>query len=232
MPGLERITRVESLRALAWDNVVGCPFGCKGDLRSPAEVKTFVATRGLTGRGFANRPLPLNGRIGLRLLDGWQNRRWANRSKSQWYVTDSPDLDSPAAQRSEKRPGYRLRRPRACVATVELRTSAKLKHEDRFVWVGLQSLTRSRCARSRTTGIYDLAEMPQRAPVGQARAVRELPLCRAANSATGPASHSMSSLGRRIYLSGRYVVSVRHGSMRSRRSRARCEASQRLWPRA
>src|SRR4249919_220828 len=149
---------------------------------------------------------------------------------------DPHSLTLPAVHRGEKHPGIidsaayvqGLR-----VANVEIADiSEEIKHEDRFVWVGLyepdQKLLRE---IQEELGLHDLA-------IEDAHCAHQRPkleqyenclfvVLRTARLVGEP--HHVEFGETHVFIGPRYVVSVRHGSLRSHIGlRARCEASQRL----
>ena len=151
--------------------------------------------------------------------------------------TDSPQSSTlPAAHRGEKRPGVidcaayaqGLR-----VANVEIADiSEQIKHEDRFVWVGLYEPDEKLLREIQEEfGLHDLA-IEDAHCAHQRPKLEEYENClfvvlRTAQLVGEP--HHLEFGETHIFVGPRYLVSVRHGSLRSHVGlRARCEASQRL----
>jgi magnesium transporter len=150
---------------------------------------------------------------------------------------DNPQSSTlPAVQHSEKRPrvidcaayAQGLR-----VATVEIADiSEQIKHEDRFVWVGLYEPDEKLLREIQEEfGLHDLA-------IEDAHGAHQRPkleqyenclfaVLRTAHLAGEPQNVEFGET--HIFVGSRYVVSVRHGSLQSHVGlRARCEASQHL----
>jgi magnesium transporter len=151
--------------------------------------------------------------------------------------TDSPQSSTlPAVQHGAKRPGVidcaayaqGLR-----VATVEIADiSEQIKHEDRFVWVGLYEPDEGLLREIQEEfGLHDLA-------IEDAHCAHQRPkleqyenclfvVLRTAQLVGEP--HHIAFGETHIFVGPRFIVSVRHGSLQSHVGlRARCEASQDL----
>jgi magnesium transporter len=151
--------------------------------------------------------------------------------------TDSPQSATlPAVQSGEKRPGVIDSAAYAQglrVANVEIADlSEEIKREDRFVWVGLYEPDEKLLREiQEELGLHDLA-------IEDAHCAHQRPkleqyenclfvVLRTAQIVGEP--HHLEFGETHIFVGPRYVVSVRHGSLRSHVGlRARCEASQRL----
>ncbi len=152
----------------------------------------------------------------------------------QTVSPQSPTL--PEVRHGEKRPGVIDSAAYAQglrVADVEIADiSEQLKHEDRFVWVGLYEPEEKLLREIQEEfGLHDLA-------IEDAHSAHQRPkleqydnclfvVLRTAHLAGEPQHVEFGET--HVFVGLRYVVSVRHGSLKSHVGlRARCEASQRL----
>jgi magnesium transporter len=152
----------------------------------------------------------------------------------QTVSPQSPTL--PEVRHGEKRPGVIDSAAYAQglrVADVEIADiSEQLKHEDRFVWVGLYEPDEKLLREIQEEfGLHDLA-------IEDAHSAHQRPkleqydnclfvVLRTAHLAGEPQHVEFGET--HVFVGLRYVVSVRHGSLKSHVGlRARCEASQRL----
>src|SRR5512145_2621259 len=151
--------------------------------------------------------------------------------------TVSPQSPTPPEiRRGEKRPGVIDSAAYAQgvrVADVEIADiSEQLKHEDRFVWVGLYEPEEKLLREIQEEfGLHDLA-------IEDAHSAHQRPkleqydnclfvVLRTAHLAGEPQHVEFGET--HVFVGLRYVVSVRHGSLQSHVGlRARCEASQHL----
>ena len=151
--------------------------------------------------------------------------------------TDSPQSSTlPAVQRGEKRPGVidsAAYVQGVRVANVEIADiSEEIKHEDRFVWVGLYEPEEILLREiQEQLGLHDLA-------IEDAHCAHQRPKLEQYENCLFVVLRTAQLVGEpqhvefgetHVFIGPRYVVSVRHGSLRSHVGlRARCEASQRL----
>jgi len=151
--------------------------------------------------------------------------------------TDSPQSSTlPAVQRGEKRPGVIDSAAYAQglrVANVEIADlSEEIKREDRFVWVGLYEPDEKLLSEiQEELDLHDLA-------IEDAHSAHQRPkleqyenclfvVLRTAQLVGEP--HHLEFGETHLFVGARYVVSVRHGSLRSHVGlRARCESSKQL----
>ncbi len=142
----------------------------------------------------------------------------------------------PAVQHGEKRPGVIDSAAYAQgmrVANVEIADlSEEIKHEDRFVWVGLYEPDEKLLREiQEELGLHDLA-IEDAHSAHQRPKVEQYDNClfvvlRTAHLAGEPEHVEFGET--HVFVGPRFVVSVRHGSLRSHVGlRARCEASQHL----
>ena len=151
--------------------------------------------------------------------------------------TGSPQSSPlPAVEHGGKRPGVIDCASYAQgerVATVEIADiSEELKHEDRFVWVGLYEPDEKLLGEIQEEfGLHDLAiedaHLAHQRPKLEQYENCLFVVLRTAQLVGDPQHVEFGET--HLFVGPRYVVSVRHGSMRSHVGlRARCEASQRL----
>jgi magnesium transporter len=165
-------------------------------------------------------------------------RVWANRLQIPYDMQTGSSQSStlPAVHHGGKRPGVidsaayaqGLRAANVEIADI----SEEIKHEDRFVWVGLYEPDEKLLREiQEELGLHDLA-------IEDAHSAHQRPKLEQYDNCLFVVLRTAQLVGEprhlefgetHVFVGPRYVVSVRHGSLRSHVGlRARCEASQRL----